>query len=409
MIDVPLQPPAPVYRWLAGPIEANAAATIDRVRGRPPASSTWPCCPTSTRPATCASGRPWPRPTGSTPRPSAATSAAASSRSRSTADGVDLLRDPARAGGLLRRLGQVVPTSRRNRHHLMPMPDLGPLSHGSLDAVRADVGRLQLGTLGGGNHFVELGADVVTNQLWLTVHTGSRAMGQAVRGHHVATAATHRSAGMMGRRRRHARRAGPTCTTSTWARAYAAANRDAIVSAVVGDAVGRRHHRGWRSPSDATTTTWRPRTHDGRAVWVHRKGAMPAGVGAAGVVPGSMGTRTAHVVGRGCAASLASAAHGGRPGVQPGGGPRPLFPSRRPPAAPRRLVRPPADRRAAGGGAQGVQGCPRRAGGSDGADRRDPPPAAAAGIQGDVTRHPRLATARRAVATTGNAVPQCRR
>ena len=50
--------------------------------------------------------------------------------------------------------------------------------------------------------------------------------------------------------------------------------------------------------------------HGGRACFVHRKGAMPAGHGVAGVVPGSMGTRSVHVEGRGHPESLASSAHG---------------------------------------------------------------------------------------------------
>jgi len=43
---------------------------------------------------------------------------------------------------------------------------------------------------------------------------------------------------------------------------------------------------------------------------VHRKGAMPASAGAAGILPGSMGTLSFHVEGRGCAQSLRSSAHG---------------------------------------------------------------------------------------------------
>lgn len=50
--------------------------------------------------------------------------------------------------------------------------------------------------------------------------------------------------------------------------------------------------------------------HDGAFLWVHRKGAMPAQAGLAGVVPGSMGTPSYHVVGRGCCRSLCSSAHG---------------------------------------------------------------------------------------------------
>ena len=50
--------------------------------------------------------------------------------------------------------------------------------------------------------------------------------------------------------------------------------------------------------------------HGGRELWVHRKGAMPAGLGQAGVLPGSMGSASFHVEGRGHEGALCSSAHG---------------------------------------------------------------------------------------------------
>jgi tRNA-splicing ligase RtcB len=50
--------------------------------------------------------------------------------------------------------------------------------------------------------------------------------------------------------------------------------------------------------------------HGERELWVHRKGAMPAGLGENGVLPGSMGSSSFHVQGRGHEAALCSSAHG---------------------------------------------------------------------------------------------------
>jgi tRNA-splicing ligase RtcB (3'-phosphate/5'-hydroxy nucleic acid ligase) len=50
--------------------------------------------------------------------------------------------------------------------------------------------------------------------------------------------------------------------------------------------------------------------HGGRELWVHRKGAMPAGLGQAGVPPGSMASASFHIEGRGHEAALCSSAHG---------------------------------------------------------------------------------------------------
>ncbi len=54
----------------------------------------------------------------------------------------------------------------------------------------------------------------------------------------------------------------------------------------------------------------RRESHDGEALWVHRKGAVSAAAGEPGIVPGSMGTRSFHTEGRGAAASMASCSHG---------------------------------------------------------------------------------------------------
>ena len=50
--------------------------------------------------------------------------------------------------------------------------------------------------------------------------------------------------------------------------------------------------------------------HDGERLWVHRKGAIAAGAGEPGLIPGSMGSASYHVEGRGLSAALASSAHG---------------------------------------------------------------------------------------------------
>ncbi|MEM9195981.1 MAG: RtcB family protein, partial [Myxococcota bacterium] len=68
------------------------------------------------------------------------------------------------------------------KHRTAPTPWEGEpcrLSHGSLERKQAREGRLQLGTVGRGNHFVELQEDDLGN-LWLMVHSGSRAMGQSI-------------------------------------------------------------------------------------------------------------------------------------------------------------------------------------------------------------------------------------
>src|SRR3954452_9821251 len=146
--------------------------------------------------------------------------------------GADVLRDPTRAGAVLRALGERIPGQRRSRRNVMPLPEgltVGDLSHPSLTAAVADEARLQLGTLGGGNHFIELQADN-DDRLWLMIHSGSRAVRPALKAHHLARAASAtaiRSASMVALDA--STPAGQAYVhDQKWARAYARANRQAM-------------------------------------------------------------------------------------------------------------------------------------------------------------------------------------
>jgi tRNA-splicing ligase RtcB len=223
----------------------------------------------------------------------------------------DCLSDPARAGQLLADLGKAVPALRRHRSRLIAPPgDLAamPLSHASLEAVRHSEGSLQLGTVGSGNHFVELQADEL-ERLWLMVHSGSRSMGQAIRDHHVARASP---VGQGLRALDAASAAGQAYAQDvTWARRYAQANRLAIAAAVASVLATRTAAQAqWNTLVHIDHNHIARERHGDQWVWVHRKGAMPAAAGMAGLLPGSMGTASFHVEGRGCAASLCSSAHG---------------------------------------------------------------------------------------------------
>jgi tRNA-splicing ligase RtcB len=223
----------------------------------------------------------------------------------------ELLRDASNAGLLLRTLAERIPALRRNRTRTLSFPSelrAEELSHPELRALGEGEGKLQFGTLGGGNHFIEMQSDE-TGQLWLMIHSGSRAVGQAVKEHHLARAAM-RSAGMLvldadapqGQAYLH---------DQEWARCFARANRNAMA----GQVVQTLRDLFTVEPIESTAIACdhnhvKQEEHFGQAMLIHRKGAMPAGTGASGVIPGSMGTMSFHVEGRGCAESLSSSAHG---------------------------------------------------------------------------------------------------
>ncbi|MEM7234325.1 MAG: RtcB family protein [Planctomycetota bacterium] len=169
-------------------------------------------------------------------------------------------------------------------------------------------GHVQLGTLGRGNHFVELQSDD-EGELWVTIHSGSRAMGQVITAHHLARAQSDRS-GLLaldsrsddGREYLH---------DLSWARDYAAANRNAMLEAVT--AIFHSLF-GVRSDPDSVIhcdhNHVQRETHAEASLWVHRKGALSAKDGEVGVIPGSMGTESFHTIGRGCDDALGSSSHG---------------------------------------------------------------------------------------------------
>jgi RNA-splicing ligase RtcB len=95
-----------------------------------------------------------------------------------------------------------------------------------------------------------------------------------------------------------------------WAQDYARANRDQMMDNAMRQVFeflgsGRETRR-----INCHHNFTQPEVHDGRELWVTRKGAIKADIGDLGVIPGSMGTRSYIVTGKGNPASWMSCAHG---------------------------------------------------------------------------------------------------
>lgn len=213
------------------------------------------------------------------------------------------------AGAVLAALYRSVPS---NKHpHAVPLPEgLRPaeLSDPRLAKLATRDGAVQLGTLGRGNHFLEFQADE-RGQLWVMLHSGSRAMGQAITALHLSNGEPNRD-GLCGLKA-ETELGAAYLKDMTWARKYAAENRSAMLRAVE-DLISRlfRADADWKSLIHADHNHVQRETHRGRSYFVHRKGAQSAADGESGVVPGSMGAASFHTVGRGCAASLSTCSHG---------------------------------------------------------------------------------------------------
>ncbi|MDZ4686636.1 MAG: RtcB family protein [Planctomycetaceae bacterium] len=219
----------------------------------------------------------------------------------------DFLASPERAAELLSELYDRIPVNK----HRCPQEMSSELRDGLLSADRLERlklrdGAVQLGTLGRGNHFVELQRDA-KDRLWLMIHSGSRGIGQAITEHHQRQC-TDRG-GLPGLAANET--SGQAYLNDVeWARRYAAANRHCMAQAM--ESLLHTHDitLDWSTLIHCDHNHVAREQHHGEAVWVHRKGAMPADEGQPGMIPGSMGTTSVHVTGRGCDAALRTCSHG---------------------------------------------------------------------------------------------------
>lgn len=177
--------------------------------------------------------------------------------------------------------------------------------------------RLQLGTLGSGNHFIEVSLDE-DDAVWLFLHSGSRGVGNKIAMRHIAVAqelcrrwwidlpdadlaylveGTPEFDAYIAQLR--------------WAQRFALLNREEMMDRVVtcfeewtGETTDRLEEINCHHNYTAQER------HFGKQVWLSRKGAIDASAGVPGLIPGSMGTRSYVVTGKGNALALNSSPHG---------------------------------------------------------------------------------------------------
>jgi tRNA-splicing ligase RtcB len=185
-----------------------------------------------------------------------------------------------------------------------------------LSEAQAQRARTQFGTLGSGNHFFEVCVDE-RKRVWVVLHSGSRGIGNQLAEAHIATA------------KRLAKRAMTSLEDPNlacllqgtpefdayiadmlWAQAYARANRDQMMDAAMAEIQAFIGTGTETSRVNCHHNFTELEVHGGRQLWITRKGAIRARRGELGVIPGSMGTQSYIVAGRGEPASFESCAHG---------------------------------------------------------------------------------------------------
>lgn len=181
---------------------------------------------------------------------------------------------------------------------------------------------LQLGTLGGGNHFIEICADQ-NNDAWIVLHSGSRNIGKTSAEKHI-----DKAKGLM--KEYFISLPDPDLAYLVqntpefkayiddllWCQDYAKQNRNEMMLRVLKDVSYHIHGSEWRYDHlikmrvDCHHNFTQQEHHYDKNVWVTRKGAVSAREGQFGIIPGSMGTRSYIVMGKGNPESFCSCSHG---------------------------------------------------------------------------------------------------
>ncbi len=185
--------------------------------------------------------------------------------------------------------------------------------------IRTDKLERQVGTLGGGNHFIEICLDE-SGAVWVMLHSGSRGTGNVIGSYFIERAReqlAHRVLGfhLPDRDLAFFMEGEPLfddyVEAVSWAQDYARENREAMMARVLAEM--RRQLPTFRLESMAVNCHHnyvQKETHGGEELLVTRKGAVSAREGELGIIPGSMGTRSYIVRGRGNAESFHSCSHG---------------------------------------------------------------------------------------------------
>jgi tRNA-splicing ligase RtcB (3'-phosphate/5'-hydroxy nucleic acid ligase) len=224
---------------------------------------------------------------------------------------------------ILQAIRQTVPLGFKHHRKAQPhdrMPAIPPgVAEKELPVVSREYekGRLQIGTLGGGNHFIELqlGDD---GYIWLMIHSGSRNIGYQVAGHYHKLAIAFNTSHGAKIPAKWQLDSLPTDSPMgqnylremNYCVRFAAANRRAMIARVSEILCDFEPSVSFSPALDVAHNYAAPEVHFGREILVHRKGATRAAEGETGIIPGSQGSTSYIVRGLGNTESFTSCSHG---------------------------------------------------------------------------------------------------
>lgn len=176
----------------------------------------------------------------------------------------------------------------------------------------------QLGSLGGGNHFIELCLDQ-EDRVWIMLHSGSRGIGNKIGSYFIAAAKKDMERFFINLPDKDlaylaegSENFGNYVEAVSWAQKYALVNRQLMMRAVL-SALTKCNLPEFHTEDEAVSCHHNyisKEHHFGADPWVTRKGAIRANKGELGIIPGSMGAKSFIVRGKGNPESFCSASHG---------------------------------------------------------------------------------------------------
>jgi tRNA-splicing ligase RtcB len=225
-------------------------------------------------------------------------------------------------GPIMQEIRDQIPMG-RNHHKYMVQTDYMPewsmssKTQANIVLKEWDSARYQLGTLGGGNHFIEIqkGDD---GHIWIMLHSGSRNVGYKVAKHYnnVAIVLNRQWKSQVSP---HVQLAFLPLDSDqgqdyfaemNWCVKFALANREFMMSKIKCTLGGEFPGITFDEPINIAHNYAAMENHFGQNVMVHRKGATRARLGETGIIPGSMGTKSYIVRGLGNRESFHSCSHG---------------------------------------------------------------------------------------------------
>ena len=213
------------------------------------------------------------------------------------------------------RMSHESPAWRRAPHKLRDAAQALLDRYETTDApVKTGTVSSQLGTLGGGNHFIEICLDT-EGAVWMMLHSGSRNVGKVLAEHHIEIARRLKHNEALVDRDLAVFLAGTKAFDAYrrdlfWAQEYARFNREMMLHLLSEVMRAFWPRIAFEPPISCHHNYVAEEVHFGDELLVTRKGAIRAGRGDIGIIPGSMGTKSYIVRGLGNPQSFESASHG---------------------------------------------------------------------------------------------------